>query len=345
MQMDKQEWPKISVITPTLNAGRQIDEAFKRVREQDYPQDLVEIIIADGGSKDNTRKIALKYNARIIENPLVTSEAGKAVGVKAATGEFILLLDSDNYIVGSDWLKRAVAPMIEDKSIVGSEPLTFAARPTDGFITRYTAMMGMGDPLMYFLGTYDRTCLLSGKWTGLPIKTEDKGSWLKVELKPGPLPTIGANGTMLRRSIFDQVKIEDYLFDIDVLADMIDKSGTIFFAKTKSEIIHAFSSTFGMFVKKQRRRIRDFFYFQSLGTRSFPWQETNKSGLLVFVLYTVLIVPVVLQSVVGFVKKPDVAWFFHPLACWSTLITYGWGRIERFWRKPAMESRKGWKQG
>jgi len=91
--------------------------------------------------------------------------------------------------------------------------------------------------------------------------------------------------------------------------------------------------------------LRHCFYFQSLGTRSFPWQETNKSGLLVFVLYTVLIVPVVLQSVVGFVKKPDVAWFFHPLACWSTLITYGWGRIERFWRKPAMESRKGWKQG
>lgn len=337
--------PKISVITPTLNAGKQIDEAFKRVREQDYPQDKIEIIIADGGSIDNTRQIALKYGAQILENSLITSEAGKAVGIKAATGEFVLLLDSDNYIVGQDWLRRAAAPMIEDQSIVGSEPLTFASQPGDGYITRYTAMMGMGDPLMYFLGTYDRTCILSGKWTGLPIKFEDKGDYLKLHLERGPIPTIGANGTCLRKSVFDKVKIEDYLFDIDVLADMIDKTGTIYFAKTKSEIIHGFSSTFGMFVKKQRRRIRDYFYFQSLGTRSFPWQKTSKSGLLVFVLYTALIVPVVLQSIVGFVKKPDLAWFFHPLACWSTLITYGWGRIERLWRKPAMENRKGWKQG
>ena len=90
-----------------------------------------------------------------------------------------MLLDSDNYVVGKDWLRQMVAPMIEDKEVVGSEPLTFTFKKSDGYITRYTAMMGMGDPLMYFLGTYDRTCLLSGKWTGLPIKTEDKGDWLR----------------------------------------------------------------------------------------------------------------------------------------------------------------------
>lgn len=343
--MKNKNLPTISVITPTLNAARQIDEAFRRIREQHYPQELVEIIIADGGSNDNTRKIAEKYAGRILENRLITSEAGKAVGVKAAVGEYILLLDSDNYVVGKNWLRQAVAPMIEDQSIVGSEPLTFTARPTDGIITRYTAMMGMGDPLMYFLGTYDRSCILSSKWTGLPIKFENKGNYLKLHLERGPIPTIGANGTMLRRTVFDNVKIGDYLFDIDILAELIDKTGVVYFAKTKSEIIHAFSSTFGMFVRKQRRRIRDFFYFQSLGTRSFPWQKTNKSGLLVFILYTVLIFPVLGQSIIGFIKKPDIAWFFHPLACWSTFIIYGWGQLERSWRKPAMESRQGWKQG
>lgn len=343
--MSKEEWPTISVVTPTLNAARQIEEAFHRVRAQDYPQDKIEIIIADGGSIDDTRAVAKKYNAKIYENPLKTSEAGKAVGIKKAKTDFILLLDSDNYIVGDNWLKKAVKPMINNSEIVGSEPLTFIARPNDGYITRYAAMMGMGDPLMYFLGTYDRTCLLSGKWTGLPIKFEDRGDWLKLHLEPGPLPTIGANGTMLRRSVFETTKIGDYFFDIDILAELIQKQDKIYFAKTKLEIIHAFSSTFGMFIKKQRRRIRDYFYFQSLGARSFPWQKTSKMGLVSFMIYTILIIPVVAQSFIGFIKKPDFAWFFHPLACWSTLITYGWGYVERFWRKPAMESRKGWKQG
>ena len=65
--------------------------------------------------------------------------------------------------------------------------------------------------------------------------------------------------------------------------------------------------------------------------------------MIKFVIYTVLIVPVVVQAVAGFLKKADFAWFFHPVACWITLWEYGWGRISSFFRTAEL-SRDGWGQ-
>ncbi len=44
----------------------------------------MEIIVADGGSSDGTLKIARKYESQIVNNPLKTGEAGKAIGLKEA---------------------------------------------------------------------------------------------------------------------------------------------------------------------------------------------------------------------------------------------------------------------
>ena len=71
-------YPLISVVTPTLNAGKVLERELESIRIQNYPQDKIEIIIADGGSTDNTLEIAKKYGARIYANLLKTGEAGKA---------------------------------------------------------------------------------------------------------------------------------------------------------------------------------------------------------------------------------------------------------------------------
>ena len=57
-----------------------------------------EIIIADGGSNDQTLSIAKKYHAKVFKNPLKTAEAGKTMGVNHAHGKYIALIDSDNIL-------------------------------------------------------------------------------------------------------------------------------------------------------------------------------------------------------------------------------------------------------
>jgi glycosyltransferase involved in cell wall biosynthesis len=97
--------PSISIITPTYNSAKTLTSCLESIKNQDYQGDI-EIIIADGGSTDNTLDIAQQYTDKIYPNPLKTGEAGKAAGVKQAKNEIIALIDSDNILPSGDWLSR-----------------------------------------------------------------------------------------------------------------------------------------------------------------------------------------------------------------------------------------------
>ena len=340
----KQQLPSISVVTPTLNAEVVLDECLKRIRSQNYPQKLVEIIIADGGSIDKTLSIAKKYKAKIYLNPLKTAEAGKAVGVKKAKHKLVALIDSDNFLPTNNWFKKMVQPFIDDPNIIGSEPIKYTWRKKDSLITRYSALTGVNDPLVIFTGNYDRYNLLSGKWTEVPHQEKDMGEYFKITLNPKFLPTIGANGTILRKSLLQKhVKNLDYLFDIDIIYELVKKNQNTF-AKVKIGIIHIFCKDTKTFIRKQQRRIKDFLYYNQLHLRKYPWGGISKIKLLKFIIFSLLIIPTLIQSIIGFTRKPDSAWFFHPIACIITLWCYGYEIFKAKFYKVKIADRKSWSQ-
>ncbi len=55
-------FPFVSIVIPTLNSGKTLEECLSAIRAQEYPQDSYEIIIADAGSKDDTKKIAEAFH-------------------------------------------------------------------------------------------------------------------------------------------------------------------------------------------------------------------------------------------------------------------------------------------
>src|SRR2546423_10898101 len=97
-------------VLPTLNASSPLFErALSSIREQDYPRDLVEIVVADGGSGDDTRAVAERFGARVIDNAERLAEWGVKHGVAAAGGEIVVIFAADNELVGTDWLERVAA--------------------------------------------------------------------------------------------------------------------------------------------------------------------------------------------------------------------------------------------
>jgi glycosyltransferase involved in cell wall biosynthesis len=214
-----QKLPSVSVVNPTYNSAKTLALCLESIAAQEYEGEI-EIVVADGGSTDNTIDIAGRYTDKIYPNPLKTGEAGKAVGVKHATGDIIALVDSDNILPERGWLARMVVPFA-DPEIAGAEPLYYTYREEDGYITRYCALMGMNDPLCLFTGNYDRMNLITGRWTEMPVKEKDMGDYLKVELNERKLPTIGANGFLVRRKLLGEYSIRDYFFDIDVVYELV----------------------------------------------------------------------------------------------------------------------------
>jgi glycosyltransferase involved in cell wall biosynthesis len=316
----------VSIVIPTLNSGRTLDACLASIRAQVVASSTYEIVIADAGSTDDTLDIARRHNVeRIVPNPLRTGEAGKSAGITASAGDLIALIDSDNILPDTDWLRRMTAPF-SDPAIVATEPLAYTCRPSDPALTRYFALLGMNDPICLFLGNYDRTCGVTGRWTGLRVDQTDCGDYLKLTLTPAALPTIGANGFVFRRRLLEHVAWQPYFFDIDVVQQAV-AAGQPHIAKVKCGIVHLYCATLSQFARKQERRVRDFLHFAQARGRSYPWQRQRKAGIVAFCLCTVTVVPLLVQQAIGMCRRPDRAWWYHVPVCLITLWTYGWATL------------------
>ena len=88
--------PRISIITPTLNAGRTLRRAIQSVRCQGYPN--LEHVIVDGGSTDDTEAIATSYPHVVwLSEPDRGQSDAMNKGFAMATGEIIGYLNADDY--------------------------------------------------------------------------------------------------------------------------------------------------------------------------------------------------------------------------------------------------------
>lgn len=340
---------EISIVTPTFNSMRTLDEYMQAILAQNYPHDSIELIFADGGSQDGTLERIEEYkkrgdiSIRVYENPLRTAEAGKAVAVRKANGEIICLLDSDNIIPDPNWISRMMRPFEED-TIVASEPIRYTYRKKDSVINRYCALIGMNDPLCMFTGNYDRYCAVTGKWTEVEREEIDRGEYLSIRFREDMIPTIGANGFFMRRQeLLDNFE-GDYLFDIDVLWELFKKSPELRVAKVKTGIVHLFCPDTKTFYRKQNRRIRDFLYFNDAKGRKYPWNKVGKGKIVLFALCCITVLPLLGQACAGYSRKHDFqAWAYHFVACWITLWVYGWGVILGIFKKE-QANRNHWKQ-
>ena len=93
--------PKITIVTPSFNQGKFIDENIQSVLTQNYPN--FEHIIIDGGSIDGTVDILKKYShLKWVSEPDRGQASALNKGFRMATGDVIGWLNSDDsYLPGT----------------------------------------------------------------------------------------------------------------------------------------------------------------------------------------------------------------------------------------------------
>lgn len=99
---------KASVIIPTYNATKTIARCLESVLGQDYEN--FEIIVADDGSTDDTKKIVSGFPRVKLISGLQNKGPSRARNnaIKNSEGDLIILLDSDSYIKDKTWIKEHV---------------------------------------------------------------------------------------------------------------------------------------------------------------------------------------------------------------------------------------------
>jgi succinoglycan biosynthesis protein ExoA len=107
----------VTVIMPIRNEANFIEQSLHAVLTQDYPHELLEVLISDGMSADGTRKIIARLakahsNIRIevIDNPGRIVPTGLNLALARARGEVIVRVDGHT-IVASDYVFECVAAL------------------------------------------------------------------------------------------------------------------------------------------------------------------------------------------------------------------------------------------
>ena len=99
-------YPKISIVTPSYNQGKYIEQTILSVLDQQYPN--LEYIIIDGGSSDNSVEIIRKYESRISywvseKDDGQTDAINK--GFEKCTGDIFNWINSDDYFEPDTFFK------------------------------------------------------------------------------------------------------------------------------------------------------------------------------------------------------------------------------------------------
>ncbi len=122
---------KISVIIPVYNTEKYLRRCLNSVIEQNYPN--LELVIINDGSKDNSESIIQEYKTKYPDLISYYKKENTGVadtrnfGVEKATGDYIMFLDSDDYI------DKALFENLEDYIKNDIELIKFKLQRVDNF--------------------------------------------------------------------------------------------------------------------------------------------------------------------------------------------------------------------
>lgn len=307
MKKTTRDKPIISFIIPTYNAAQFLDRCLTAIVELDYPQDKIEVLIADGNSTDNTVAIAERHNATVLNNPKRIAEYGKRIAFDHSKGAYVVLLDADNVISSTDWLKRMLKPFLKPE-VIGVES-NYLLAPDFTSLNSYLSLLVIADPLARMLAPKPHKI----------IKNNDYD--LKIFLK-GSSPISGANGFIWRREIINKYNSEANDFNEVGLLDRIANKQDVEIGNVPGiGIYHYHCNDLKDFINK-RKKIAQKHLMRSREKTTWV-RKVNIKHFTFSILYLGTFIFPFLEAISESAKSRRLVWMWHPITSFITIVIYG----------------------
>jgi len=313
---------KISFIIPTYNEEDNLPDCLAGISAQQFSHQNIEVIIADGESSDATLRFAEAWGAsqdielKTVPNPRRIAEFGKAEALRVAEGDYIVLLDADNRLVGSDWLTKALNAFDLFPDIFGFES-HYLFIPSSGALNNYlNVCLHINDPLAWGAATR-------------PVESaqvESAGTrYHKYHMPPGY--PCGANGFIYRRSAIEPYLQSDTFEEAFVPMDIARKSDA-FIAMADGVGIHNFyvNSLRDFLRKRAKIALKSHTRQQERDT----WLAYAGPRLYLAALLQITYVGPLVYSLWMALRQKNKLWLLHAPVCFVTSVTYllHWLRIK-----------------
>ena len=113
----------ISLIIPTLNEAPSLKKTLADLTDEVKKTHQVEVIISDGGSTDDTLKVAESFGAKVVEPKSGEKQniaIGRNAGAVAAAGDIFIFMDADTYPKSWSKLLLTATQLEQEKNIVAA---------------------------------------------------------------------------------------------------------------------------------------------------------------------------------------------------------------------------------
>lgn len=106
----RERLPRITVGVKCRNEAAELRRLLESIRRQRYPQELVDIVVADNESTDSSAAVARQFGARVIHVPYGSFSYPKATNLlcRAATGEYVVLTVAHAELPHRNWLRAGL---------------------------------------------------------------------------------------------------------------------------------------------------------------------------------------------------------------------------------------------
>lgn len=299
---------------PTYNAERTIEKALVSIREQQYPQEQIEILVVDGGSSDKTVEIAKKYEAIVLNNPKKLPETAKEIGFLEASGKYAMYMDSDEIFANPNSIAERVkifANEPEIKNVVATGKISVKnANPTVVY-SNYVS-----DPFSFFvynLNGNNRFDELKRKYSFYK-----KGNYVYFKFKEDEtLPLFDAAANMFEmeyaRKAYEQSPNRSH-FIANIFTFMAQETQSMGML-CEDFIYHIPEDTYSVFLNKMKWRVINNVFKPEDEGIGFAARSKGDARLqrrqYLYVLYSASIIFPLWDSVRLSVKNKNVAFLLH----------------------------------
>ena len=314
--------PVVSIIIVTYNEEKNLEKCLQAIHAQSFPQSNYEIIVVDDFSTDKTGEIAKKYGAKVIESGFKHIERSKAIGIHNSIGKYIFFIDADIQLIETDILALSVRSL-EETTAFGVQIIHWEYTKDHSVYDRYCELFGINNPIPYMLGKRGVLSPYEKEWMDTSAVITDGKDYSLLTLSLKNLRTFGSQGFMIRRSSLQKATAKNYFFHLDVVSELVSK-GTNEIIILKRHIRHSYVTSFYEFHKKLYRNIA--LYYQYKKYRTYSYDIASLKFPFVLLAMITVIVPLY-QSMRGYIKIPDAAWFLHPIFCITVPLMYAYASI------------------